>query len=194
MCIVVHIEWLVASAVVGSGSASARHTPTVARDLGQKNDRCARGATRPRSSAAAQGSRLPKTSDCFVDEVHKALIGPQLGRSGRLPCFFAPRAECLIYLRICAARPPRTSRLLSCHRAVGYPAAPGLTVECATTSEIPRRRAKRLISPSPDHLGTNRLSVGAFLIPPLQLQDQASAVALQLDRRSAHRRMWVRLR
>src|SRR5215470_7952304 len=110
---------------------------------------CARCYARPRSSAAAQGSWLPKTSNCFVDEVHESLIGQQLGRSGRLLCFFAPRAECLIYLRFCAARPPRTSRLLSCHRAVGYPAPAGLTVECATTSEIPRRRAKRLINPSP---------------------------------------------
>src|SRR5215469_15628361 len=37
MCIVVHIEWLVACAVVGSGSASACHAQTVARDFGQKN-------------------------------------------------------------------------------------------------------------------------------------------------------------
>ncbi len=44
-CIVVHIKWLVACAVVDSGCACARHARTVARDFRQKNGRCARGAT-----------------------------------------------------------------------------------------------------------------------------------------------------
>jgi hypothetical protein len=37
----------------------------------------------------------------------------------RLSCLIAPRAKCLICLLSCATRPPRTSRLLSCHRSGG---------------------------------------------------------------------------
>src|SRR5713101_3175857 len=70
MCIVVHIDWLVARAVVDSGSACARHARTVARDFGQKNGRCARGAT-PRPARRSQrkpyelrGKRVTSATRC----------------------------------------------------------------------------------------------------------------------------------
>src|SRR5882724_86143 len=80
---------------------------------------CAPCYARPRLSAAALGSWVRKASDRCADEVHESLIDQRLGRDGGLPRFFAPRAECLIYLFFSAARPTRTSRLLSCPRSVG---------------------------------------------------------------------------
>ena len=73
---------------------------------------------------APQGGR--SASDTSVSgvcdvcgEVRELSFAQWVGRIGRLSCFFAPRAECLICLCFSAARPPRTSRLLSCHRSVG---------------------------------------------------------------------------
>jgi hypothetical protein len=64
------IDWLVARAVVDSGSACARHARTVARDFGQKNGRCARGAT-PRPARRSQrkpyelrGKRVTSATRC----------------------------------------------------------------------------------------------------------------------------------
>jgi hypothetical protein len=78
-------------------------------------------------------------------------------RIGRLSCTVAPRARSLMYMHFSAARPSRSLRLLSCHRAVGYAAAPGLTVESATTPEIPRKSARLPITASTRHKQTCRL-------------------------------------
>jgi len=87
-------------------------------------------------------------------------------------------------------RPGRSLRLLSCHRAVVYPAPPGLTVEYAATPEIPRRRAKRLISASaPTISAQTDCRLVPCLFPAPQLRDQASEVPLRVDGRSARRRM-----
>src|SRR5262245_15829395 len=113
-----------------------------------------------------------------------------VARIGRLWCAVAPRARCLMCLNSSAARPIRSLRLLSCHRAVGYPAPPRLTVENATTSEIPRRRADILITASaPTISAQTDCQLVPCLRPALQLQDEKSAVPLQLDRRSARQRM-----
>jgi hypothetical protein len=71
------------------------------------------------TSVATQGTRTFDECVTFVDEVHELSLVQWVGRIGRLSCFLAPRAECLICLCFSAARPPRTSRLLSCHRSVG---------------------------------------------------------------------------
>jgi hypothetical protein len=76
------------------------------------------------------------------------------------------------------------------HRAVECPAARGLIVEHTTTSEIPRRRTKRVIVPSdPTISARTDCRRAPCLFPALQLHDQASVFHLRLDRRSARRRM-----
>src|SRR5205823_10387890 len=95
----------------------------------------------------------------------------------------------LMFLHSSTTRPSRSLRLLSCHRAVGYPAPLGLSVKCATTSEIPRRRARLSITA---FTRTISAQTDGRLVPclfsALQLQDLANAVPLRLDRRSARRR------
>jgi hypothetical protein len=51
-------------------------------------------------------------------EVQELALAQGVGRTGRLSRFFAPRVKCLTCLQFCSTRPPRTSRLLSCHRSV----------------------------------------------------------------------------
>jgi hypothetical protein len=109
---------------------------------------------------------------------------------GRLSSAVAPRAKCLMCLNSSPTRPSRRLPLLSCHRAVGYPPPPRLTAERATTSEIPRRRAKRLIGASAPTISVRTdCRLVPRLFPALRLQDEASAVPPRLDRRSARRRM-----
>jgi hypothetical protein len=71
------------------------------------------------TSIATQGARTFAECVTFAREVRELLFAQWIERIGRLSCFFAPRAECLICLCFSSARPPRTSRLLSCHRSVG---------------------------------------------------------------------------
>src|SRR6266511_3940919 len=71
------------------------------------------------ASIAVRGTRTFAERVTIADEVQESPFTQWVGRIGRLSCFFAPRAECLICLCYSAAQPPRTLRLLSCHRSVG---------------------------------------------------------------------------
>ena len=62
--------------------------------------------------------------DADAHNVHEVSIFQVLVRIGTLSCLVAHCAKCLIFLRSCAPRPRRTLRLLSCHRAVGWPPLP----------------------------------------------------------------------
>src|SRR5262245_6515366 len=73
-----------------------------------------------------------------VGEVRVVVKSQGVVRLGRLSCAVAPRARCLMCQRSSPDRASRRLRLLSCHRAVEYPAPLALTVERATGSEIPR--------------------------------------------------------
>jgi hypothetical protein len=109
--------------------------------------------------------------DHSVHEVRAVVTLQGVVRIGSLSFAGAPRARCLMCLNFSAARPSRSLRLLSCLRAVGSPAPCGLTVESATTSEIPRRRAKRLISASAPTISAQRdYRLVPCLFPALQLQ------------------------
>jgi hypothetical protein len=111
-------------------------------------------------------------ADHGVDEVRAVVKFQGVARIGRLWCALAPRARCLMCLHSSAARPSRSLRLLSCLRAVEYPAPPDLAVESATTSEIPRRSAKRLIRASaPTISAQTDCRLLPCLLPALQLPD-----------------------
>ena len=62
-------------------------------------------------------------------EVRKVSTFQEVARIDRLSLLVAPRAKCLTCLRFSADGPPRTSRLLSCRRSVGWPPVPGLTTK-----------------------------------------------------------------
>src|SRR5207302_11070578 len=94
---------------------------------------CAPCCAATSTSVATQGTRTFAECVTFVDEVHELSLVQWVGRIGRLSFFLAPRAECLICLCFSAARPPRTSRLLSCHRSVG---GLGLAVPSKTFSKL----------------------------------------------------------
>src|SRR5262249_21614431 len=98
----------------------------------------------------------------------------------------APRARCLKCLRSSTARPRRSLRLLSCHRAVGCPPPPGLTVKRATVSEIPRSGTERPITASVPMISAQTQCRLALC---LQLEDLTNAARLQLHHRFAARPM-----
>jgi hypothetical protein len=98
------------------------------------------------TSIATQGARTFAECVTFAREVRELLFAQWVRRIGRLSCFFAPRAECLICLCFSAARPPRTSRpfiLPSLGGGLG-PAVPALSFaklrSDTKTSEAPRQR------------------------------------------------------
>jgi hypothetical protein len=74
-------------------------------------------------------------------EVREFGLAQWVGRVRRLSCHFAPRVKRLMCLRSSPARPPRTSRLLSCHRSVGgwHPAVPA---RCFATLRSVKDQAK----------------------------------------------------
>jgi hypothetical protein len=109
---------------------------------------------------------------------------------GRLSCAIAPRAKCLMCLRSCATRPPRTSRLLSCHRSVGWPPLPRLTVKRAKVCDVVRMTLKRLIVASARSISAQTgCRPVRCLLSDAFFRDQSSAIPLHADRGSAHRQI-----
>jgi hypothetical protein len=83
-----------------------------------RNERLAAMRAPPVPDAAKPDAEII-VADHGVHEVRAVVTLQGFARIGRLSCAVTPRARCLMCLHSCAARPSRSLRLLSCHRAVG---------------------------------------------------------------------------
>jgi hypothetical protein len=120
--------------------------------------------------------RAPPERSTSDGEVHESSLAQWVGRIRTLSSFFAPRAECLICLCFFAARPPRTSRLLSCP-SLGRRCAPRRS--CAVLRQTAIRQ--KAGSASRQHIPCRFVAVA---MPTLRVYERASCVARSTEART----------
>ena len=184
-----------AAAEGGAPGASSGSTVEAAGLLGRRQRLCderldATGAALIADAPNADAEVVVARQGVGAREVRVVAVLEGVVRIGRLSCAIAPRAKSPICMRSSTDRPRRTSRFLSCHRSVGCPPLPGLTVKRARMCAIPRRMVKRPIMASGRMISAQTdCRLVSCLLSGSHLEDQANAIRLPPDRGSARQAM-----
>src|SRR5262249_54654953 len=106
----------------------------------------------------------------------------------------AHRAKCSIFALSSSNRPPRTSRLLSCHRSVGRLPHPCPIDTAATSCEFVRSTRTPIIAASDGTISAQKeCQLASHLLPGEQLTWVLTVVCLQKSRRSCCRPRQMRV-